>query len=158
IQKHIESIQNQLKTSGVNKKEKTTPSSLVEVLRSERVSVSEEFVEGLQKYYCYVECLQLDNEKFARGRDAELSSFNFDQAESRWYNNKEWPSYAVQFIPWADRQTPPARSSEEVKKTIDNAKGKPDQILVSIQLVLNYWDDAYKFCKELQDDPQFHEM
>ena len=157
VQKHLESVQHLLKKS--NERQLSMTTSLVESLKVQNIVISEEFVEKLSKYFCYLECLELNHEKFARICRVELSSFNFNNVDEKWYQEKIWPFYANPFKSWSERESPSEKTTEDVMQCIEKQKDrKLIQILLSVQLVLNYWEDAYQFCLALQKDEKLKEM
>ncbi len=128
-------------------------------LATQGVQIPEDLQNGLQKYIFYLECMQIDNERHAENAKKRLSDYvHFVKADEAWQKGGAWPNYSVPFQPWAKRRPVPPKDVSDVEKVIQSRKGELDQIKLAIELCINYWEDAYNFCCNLQSRPMLKEI
>ncbi|QLH36834.1 MAG: hypothetical protein HWD61_12410 [Parachlamydiaceae bacterium] len=124
----------------------------------ENIELTDASVTAFQKYYCYVEALTLDHEKWARqiGLNVDQAFGKMDEA---WYQKGIWPQDVIgPFVRWKDRELPRKYTDKDVRNILESHKDTPEQILVSVQLCLNYWVDAYQLCFDLQSQEATSEL
>lgn len=157
IQKAVEELENtfRLNSSNLGKRSREARDmpQLIKVGTSE-VKLTDGIVNEFKAYYCYHEALMIDNEKWASQLGIKLEEV-FKEVDASWKKG-QWPENLGPFIEWKKRRGVQKFNETGLKKILDSFKDQ--QVLVSTQLCLNYWLDAYMLCLTLQKREESREI